>query len=210
MKNSKYISKLRSFFYEDIKDLKNIKILEFGVREGNSTSFFLELCDKNNGKLYSVDIDDYSNLFVNQNWKFIHCADDNFSKVVEQSGKEFDLIFIDSFHEPKHVKKLIYHYFQFLKKGGLMVVDDISWIPYSKNNYRDHFHTEIINRETFNEILNILFNNKEIIDIHFSFNESGLAKIIKQKNEPLKHGNNIIDRSFSVKNMIKKILKKIK
>lgn len=210
MKNSKYISKLRSFFYEDIKDLKNIKILEFGVRGGNSTSFFLELCDKNNGKLYSVDINDYSNLFVNQNWKFIHCADDNFSKVVEQSGKEFDLIFIDSFHDPKHVKKLIYHYFQFLKKGGLMVVDDISWIPYSKNNYRDHFHTEIINRETFNEILNILFNNKEIIDIHFSFNESGLAKIIKQKNETLKHGNNIIDRSFSVKNMIKKILKKVK
>ena len=91
-----------------------------------------------------------------------------------------------------------------------MVIDDISWIPYSKNNYRDHFHTEIINRDTFNEILNILYNNKQIIDVHFSFNESGLAKIIKKKQEALKHGNNIVDRSFSAKNMIKKILKKIK
>jgi len=208
--NNKYISKLRSFFYEDIKDLKNIKILEFGVREGNSTSFFLELCDKNNGRLYSVDINDCSHLFVNQKWKFIHCADDNFRKVISESDKEFDLIFIDSFHDPDHVKKLIYYYFQFLKKGGIMVVDDVSWIPYSKNNYRDHFHTEIINRDTFNEILNILFNNKEVIDVHFSFNESGLAKIIKQKNEILKHGKNITDRSFSFKNIIKKILKKIK
>ena len=38
----------------------------------NSTKFFLELCDKNNGKLYSVDIKDYSQLFKNDNWKFIH------------------------------------------------------------------------------------------------------------------------------------------
>lgn len=210
MNNKNYITKLKSFFYQDIKDLENIKILEFGVREGNSTKFFLELCDKNNGKLYSVDINDCSHLFSTKNWKFIHCADDNFSKVIEQSDKEFDLIFIDSFHDPKHVKKLIFYYFQFLRKDGLMVIDDISWIPYSKNNYRDHFHTEIINRDTFNEILNILYNNKQIIDVHFSFNESGLAKIIKKKQEALKHGNNIVDRSFSAKNMIKKILKKIK
>ena len=40
MNNLKYIEKLRSFFYEDIKNTKNIKILEFGVREGNSTKFF--------------------------------------------------------------------------------------------------------------------------------------------------------------------------
>ena len=64
MNNLKYIEKLRSFFYEDIKNTKNIKILEFGVREGNSTKFFLELCEKNNGKLYSVDIDDYSKLLM--------------------------------------------------------------------------------------------------------------------------------------------------
>ena len=78
MNNKNYITKLKSFFYQDIKDLENIKILEFGVREGNSTKFFLELCDKNNGKLYSVDINDCSHLFSTKNWKFIHCADDNF------------------------------------------------------------------------------------------------------------------------------------
>ena len=40
MNNHRYISKLKSFFYEDIKNIKNISILEFGVREGNSTNFF--------------------------------------------------------------------------------------------------------------------------------------------------------------------------
>ena len=210
MNNKKYISKLRSFFYDDLKDLKNIKILEFGVREGNSTNFFLELCNQNNGKLYSVDINDCSHLFKNEKWKFIHSSDDNFTKVINESEKEFDLIFIDSFHDPDHVKKLIFYYFQFLKKNGIMIIDDISWLPYSKNNYRDHFHTEIINRDTFTEILNILSNNRQTIEVYFSFNDSGLAKIVKRSEEPLKYGKNLINRSFSVKNIIKKILKKIR
>ena len=29
-------------------------------------------------------------------WKFIHSSDDDFNKVISQSDKEFDLIFIDS------------------------------------------------------------------------------------------------------------------
>ena len=40
MNNLKYIEKLRSFFYEDIKNTKNIKILEFGVREEIQLNFF--------------------------------------------------------------------------------------------------------------------------------------------------------------------------
>lgn len=207
MKNHKYISKLKSFFYEDIKDIQDISILEFGVREGNSTKFFLDLCDKNNGKLYSVDINDCSNLFKKNNWKFIHCSDDDFEKVIRESQETFDLILIDSFHDPYHVKKLIFHYFNHLKKGGIIIIDDISWIPYSKNSYRDHFHTEIINRNTFSEILNILSNNRKLIKVYFSFEESGLAKITKLDNEPLRHGPAIKSRENSIKNIIKRIIK---
>ena len=107
MNNLKYINKLKSFFFEEIKNIKNVKILEFGVREGNSTKFFLELCDKNNGKLYSVDINDYSHLFKNDNWKFIHSSDDDFEKVIGESDKEFDLIFIDSFHNLNFINTII-------------------------------------------------------------------------------------------------------
>lgn len=207
MNNHKYISKLKSFFYEDIKNIQNISILEFGVRDGNSTVFFLDICDANNGKLYSVDINNYSHLFKKDNWKFIHCSDDDYDKVIKESQKNFDLILIDSFHNPQHVKKLIYHYFDYLKKGGIIIIDDISWIPYSKGNYRDHPHTEIINRDTFSEILNIISNNKELIKVYFSFEDSGLAKIVKLENQPLKHGPKIKSREYSIKNIIKRIIK---
>ena len=207
MDNLKYINKLKSFFYEEIKNIKNIKILEFGVRKGNSTKFFLDLCNKNNGKLYSVDIDDYSKLFQSDKWKFIHSADDNFNKVISQSDKEFDLIFIDSFHNPHHVKKLILYYFNFLKKDGILIIDDISWVPYCKNNYRNHLHTEIINRDTFNEILSLIPNNHENFKVYFSFEDSGLAKLKKLSNEKIKDSFKLKNRSYSIKNIIKKIIK---
>ena len=207
MNNLKYINKLKSFFFEEIKNIKNVKILEFGVREGNSTNFFLELCDRNNGKLYSVDINDYSQLFKNDNWKFIHSSDDDFEKVIGESDKEFDLIFIDSFHNPDHVKKLILYYFNFLKKDGLLIIDDISWVPYCKNNYRDHSHTEIINRDTFIEILKLIPNNHKIFKAYFSFEDSGLAKLKKISNEKIRNSFELKNRSYSIKNLIKKIIK---
>ena len=53
---------------ERIKDIKKPLILELGVKEGRSTKMFLEICDKNNGNLISVDVDNYANLFNNKNW----------------------------------------------------------------------------------------------------------------------------------------------
>ena len=52
--------------------------------------------------------------------------------------KALDFIFIDSLHEPNHVEKVFFHYYSFLKKGGICIIDDISWLPYSKNQYRDN------------------------------------------------------------------------
>ena len=210
MDDLKFISKLKKFFENDIKNIKNISILEFGVKNGNSTKFFLDICEKNNGKLFSVDIEDCSHLFANKKWKFIHCSDDNFEKVINESQNEFDVIYIDSLHQAKHVKKLIHYYFNHLKKNGIIVVDDISWIPYTKNNYRDNFHNEINNKETFLEILNIYFNNRSTVDVFFSFEESGLSKIVKHKNEKLNFGSNLISREHSIKNFVRKIFLQFK
>ena len=55
----------------EIDQLKKPNILEFGVQIGSSTSKFIEICKKKNGKLYSIDIDDCSGLFHNKFWKFI-------------------------------------------------------------------------------------------------------------------------------------------
>lgn len=203
-----YERKLINFMIDEIKDQRDLKILEFGVRKGVSTKFFLEICKKNNGKLYSVDIDNCSNLFNDDNWKFIHCRDDDFKKIEKEIPNEFDLIYLDSYHEPNHVEKIINYYYPKLRVNGLYVIDDICWIPYVKNNYRDSFGNEKANIDTFNRILELYFTNKDNFDLDFTFVGSGLAKIFKRNSSELNYRKNIPIRSNLFKNFIKKIIKK--
>ena len=164
-----------------IKKIENINILELGVREGISTKRFIEVCNRNNGKLTSIDIDDCSKVLNDSNWKFIHSSDDNFDYIDKKIDKNFDFLYIDSYHEPNHVQKVFYHYFDFIKLGGLCVIDDISWLPYCKNEYRDNEFTEITNKSIFNKILEIYNQNKENLSLEFFFEGSGLAIIKKKK-----------------------------
>ena len=198
-----------NFIYEDIKNIKNPKILEFGVRKGHSTKFFLELCKKNNGKCISVDMDDYSNLFNDENWTFIHSKDDNFSFIKNQIPKQFDIIFLDTLHEAQHVEKIFYNYFDMLKKNGLFIIDDISWVPYLKNSWRDNFMAETENRKTFELLIDIFLTNQSNIALDFTFATSGLAKIKKISSETLNKKKHIQSRIYSFKNFLKQIKIKI-
>ena len=98
-----YDYKIKKYLGEEIKDFINPTILEFGVKEGRSTKLFLDLCEKKNGKLFSIDVNDYSNLFNNHRWKFIQSRDDNFEFLENKIPKQFDIIYLDSLHEAKHV-----------------------------------------------------------------------------------------------------------
>ena len=200
-----YQDKITKFILDHEIDKKNINILEFGVREGRSTKMFLDICAKNEGKLISVDVDDYSNLFNDNNWTFLKTRDDDYEKVSSYFSEDFDIILIDSLHEPNHVSKLIYTYWKHLKLNGSMYIDDISWLPYMKNSWRDHEYTENINRDTFNKILEIQLSNYYNINLIFSFSGSGMCRIIKQNHNEL----NKPKLMFPRKNYIKKILKKL-
>ena len=203
-----YERKLNNFMISEIKHLKNFNILEFGVNKGISTKMFLELCNTNNGKLYSVDVDDYSNLFFDKNWKFIHCRDDNFQKVESSIPEKLDLIYLDSYHEPNHVQKIFMHYYPMLKTNGFYIIDDVCWLPYVKKNYRDDFGSEIAHYNTFFKILNIYNSNFKNFDLDFTFVGSGLAKISKKNNNKLNEPKVVISRNFTIKNFIRKIIKK--
>ena len=200
-----YQDKITKFILDHEIDKKNINILEFGVREGRSTKMFLDICAKNEGKLISVDVDDYSNLFNDNNWTFLKTRDDDYEKVSSYFSENFDIILIDSLHEPNHVSKLIYTYWKHLKLNGSMYIDDISWLPYMKNSWRDHEYTENINRDTFNKILEIQLSNYDNINLIFSFSGSGMCRIIKQNHNELSKPKLMFPR----KNYIKKILKKL-
>ena len=94
---SEHTRKFYDFVVQKIKDKTNLNILEFGVRKGVSTGIFLELLERNNGNLFSVDINNYSDLFKSKNWKFIQTRDDNFKYLEELLPKEFDAIYLKYF-----------------------------------------------------------------------------------------------------------------
>ena len=195
------------YMIERIKHFQNIQILELGVKRGTSTKKFIELCNVNNGFLTSIDINDCSNVIKSDRWKFIHSSDDNFDMLDKIIPKNLDFIFIDSLHEPNHIKKVFYHYYKFLKKGGICIIDDISWLPYSKSGIYDNEFTENINRSTFNKILQIYNQNLENFYLDFFFKDSGYGIITKIKENPLNKPGKISSREFGLKNFLRKFLK---
>jgi len=201
-----YIYKFNSFVGKELISLKDLIILEFGVKEGRSTKIFLQHCKKNGGKLYSVDVNDYKEKFNDSNWTFIQSRDDNFDYLENKLPKKFDVIYLDSLHEADHVEKIFYYYFDKLKIGGLFLIDDVSWLPYIKNSQRDNFYCEINNKETFDKLLEIYYANFDRFDINFDFTSSGACKIFK-KSERLVKSKKISIRTISLKNFIRKIVK---
>ena len=205
--SSAYYRKIIDVIKYHLNNFKNPNILEFGVRKGISTKFFLDLCNKNNGKLVSVDIVNYKNLFKNKRWTFVHSRDDNYKYIKKFLPKKLDIIHLDSFHEAKHVAKIIYSYYQLLKPGGIFLVDDISCLPYLKGAKKNSFGNEIANQETFEIIQEIFFFNKDHFDLGYSFTDSGLAIIRKLNSKKLNPYKKLHYRKYSILNSLRKIKK---
>ena len=205
---SEYINKLHKEILPKINNIQNINILELGVQRGTSTNIFLKICEKNDGYLTSVDIDDCSKVSDNTRWKFIHSRDDDFSKIRNNITKQVDVIFIDTLHEADHVEKIIYGYYDLLKVGGYLFIDDISHLPYLSEKPRNNFYCEINNKETFDRIVKIYNSNTENFELNFSFFSSGLA-IIKKKNiNNLNKAQSIKKRNITIRNLYRKIIGK--
>ena len=189
--------------------IKNPKILELGVHHGVSTKLFLGICEKNNGHLTSIDIKDDSSVSTSSRWKFILSSDDNFEYIEKFLKHKFDVLLIDSLHDPDHIQKIFYFYFHFVKLGGIILIDDISWLPYVKSSAFNNDYIENINREIFSKILEIYNSNVNNFSLSFDFKDTGLA-ILRKKTENLNVCKKIISSEYSVKNLIKKFIYKPK
>ena len=206
-KDTHFKEKFFDYVYGDLLEIPNPNILEFGVHAGFSTSIFLDICKINNGKLFSVDVADFSKNFDDPNWKFIKSRDDDFSLVEKNIPEKIDVILIDTLHKAKKIEKILYHYYPKLKKNGLIIIDDRLVILYKKF-YKRSFFIEINNRETFFKLLEIFNSNMENISLEFNFAHSGVCKIKKKNDLNLNSPKKIKSREFSVKNILKKILNK--
>lgn len=202
--------KLDNFLFPIIKGINNPIILELGVQKGRSTKKFLDICKKNNGKLFSIDIDDCSNIINDKTWNFYQTRDDNFDYIKSKIPEKIDILFIDTLHEANHVKKLINEYYPIIKKNGFIFIDDISHLPYLKNKDRDNFYCEINNKETFEILISIYSENIENFDLSFSFISSGLAILKKKNDNNLMMDKKLFYRDKSFKNILRKLWRKMK
>ena len=117
----------KNIILERLNNIKNPIILEFWVNRGGSTNFFFDHINSKGGQLFSIDIRDCSNAIDSKEWNFFQCNDLNKDKILKKFSvieKGVDLLFIDSYHEPNHVKTLLHIWFYYLKKDGLIYFDD--------------------------------------------------------------------------------------
>ena len=202
--------KLDNFLFPIIKGINNPIILELGVQKGRSTKKFLDICKKNNGKLFSIDIDDCSNIINDKSWNFYQTRDDNFEYIKSKIPEKIDILFIDTLHEANHVKKLINEYYPIIKKNGFIFIDDISHLPYLKNKDRDNFYCEINNKETFDLLISIYSENTENFDLSFTFVSSGLAIIKKKTDSELFDYRKLNERGLTTKNILRRLWRIVK
>ena len=205
-----YSLKLDKFLIPIVSKINNPIILELGVENGVSTRKFLKVCSEKNGKLYSIDVNNCSEVSKDKNWEFYQTRDDNFEFIKSKIPNKIDVLFIDSLHEAAHVEKLIYAYYPIINTKGYIFIDDISHLPYLKEKNRNNFYCEINNRETFEKILEIYSFNSQKFDLNFSFFSSGLAIINKKNKNDLNKSNILKQRSISIKNILRKLWIKLR
>tara|TARA_B100000795_G_scaffold269884_1_gene260907 strand:- start:4153 stop:4788 length:636 start_codon:yes stop_codon:yes gene_type:complete len=206
-----YINKLNENIINLIDNIQKPIILELGVQNGRSTKKFLEICNNNDGKLYSVDIDNCADVVPKDpKWKFIQSRDDNFKLIKAEIPSKIDILYIDTLHEAKHVENIFFNYYDLINENGYIFIDDISHLPYLKNQERENFYCEINNKETFECLLEIYLKNKDSFNLNFSFKSSGLAIIQKINDSSLNKRLKIRTREFSLKNFVRKICSNLK
>ena len=165
----------------------NLKtIVECGVDRGTSTCAFLEAIRKTTGRLYSFDIKDCSNLSSNRNWSFLQVNDLDIKRILQKfpdlKENGIDFLYIDSYHEPNHVRSLLHKYFPHINVNGYVFVDDTSAYPFRNLNIL----TDSINSDLCKEeVEEFYFSNFDSIDYQYNGGENGLAILKKIKNKDI-------------------------
>ena len=194
--------------HKTLSSRSNQIILECGVRKGFSTSLFVHNSEKNNSHVYSIDIEDCSDVVVSKNWSFFQTDDRNIKKILEKFNdlnlKGIDIIYIDSLHTSKHLKEVLYGWYPYLNKNSIIFIDDIDSHSYQKNQPKDNILNNINWDEMNKFTLNFSRANRKEVTLVQYYKKSGLAKMYKVSEKgslPKKISNT--DRSFIIVMTIK-------
>lgn len=171
--------------HEAAKSKDDVTFLELGTDRGQSTKVILNALHRTNGKLVSVDVRDCSNAGSGENWVFVQSDSTDGEFIFSKAPflkDGIDFIYVDSKHTPEHVRREVYTYFKFVRKGGRIFFDDIDSAPYMRGRRKDSVAVEIANRNIFRVIQSIYYNNINILKFEAKFGSTGLAILTKPRN----------------------------
>ena len=184
--NHNYCVKYEKYLQFD--RLKELKILEIGVAGGHSLRMWKEFYP--NATVVGIDITPICSQYqiVDQN-VFVEIGsqyDSEFLNQVIQKYKEFDLIIDDGSHYQDHVIFSFEFLFDFVKNGGMYVVEDAccaywnTFLNSEKNNSCITYFQSLIDHVNFYGIL------QENFEPNWARREDYLIPQIKSKNLPIR------------------------
>lgn len=122
-----------SKLYDVISKYNNSTFVELGVRSGVSSEIFLIDSEKNNNKIYGVDVDwSLLNPYVNSHINYTKILGDS-ATIGKYWDKKINGLFVDTFHIKEQVLSELYFWYPHIKEGGFIVFHDTNW-PLGKND----------------------------------------------------------------------------
>lgn len=101
----------------------DVKVIELGVRGGNSTAAFLAAVEKHGGHVWSVDIAPPDVPWgPHPQWTFIHGDD---LRVADELPDGVDVVFIDTSHHYAQTLAELETYVPKLRPGGVVLLHDV-------------------------------------------------------------------------------------
>ena len=161
-----------------VAGMQSPTVLEFGVDKGLSTCILLAACEKTQGQLLSVDIQDCSDIAVSHAWTFIK-ADDRDIDIVLQAApplaKGIDLLHIDTVHTGEHVTDLLMKWFPYVKPNGYLTFHDVDETPFKVGQRKENREIEREYMELAAAIKGFFYANESHLFLEFHFGSTGMA-----------------------------------
>lgn len=117
------------------------RILELGVRDGNSTMPWILAARELGGSVHSVDLEPTSwkcPELAKDYWTFTQSDAIKFLEDCVDRGEQYDLIYVDDWHSYAHVKREIELIEHMITPSGLVLLHDLMY-----NNSQPDYHMEL-------------------------------------------------------------------
>ena len=162
-----------------LREMTSPRVLELGVNRGKSSQKFLNALCSNGGNLFSIDIKNCSNVLLSEKFNFYECNDLDVDKILNHFPSlrnGIDLLYIDSYHDPSHVRLLLKKWWVYLNRNCHIYFDDTESYLY---RIKKKTILSIVNDSVSDEIKIFYYSNYDDISYTNYHAGSGLSEFIK-------------------------------